>query len=112
MLLSVPAGGDVYMIKRVIMDTRDNDAKTILRNCLSELREEVKSSSLIRCFRRGTEPHPNWLTDMFGLAITGGQCRSEQEFRNLFDAVGLTLLRVVATRSLNFILEGVRRTTA
>jgi hypothetical protein len=110
MLRSVPAGGDVYIIKRVIMDRRDNDAKTILCNCLSELGEGRKILVIDPMLPAGTEPHPNWLTDMFGLAITGGQCRSEQEFRSLFDAAGLTLARVVATRSPNFILEGVRMT--
>jgi hypothetical protein len=110
MLHSVPAGGDVYMIKRVIMDRRDNDAKTIMCNCLSGLSEGGKILVVDPMLPAGTEPHPNWLTDMFGLAITGGQCRSEQEFRGLFGAVGLTLARVVATRSPNFILEGVRTT--
>jgi len=112
MLRSVPAGGDVYMIKRVIMDRHDKDAHTILRNCLSELGEGGKILVVDPMLPADTEPHPNWLTDMFGLAITGGQCRSEQEFRNLFDAIGLTLARVAATRSPNFILEGVRRMIA
>ena len=58
----------------------------------------------------GTEPHPNWLTHMISLIIAGGQCRTEAEFRDLFDAVGLTLTRVVATRSTNFVLEGMRAT--
>jgi O-methyltransferase domain len=109
MLHSVPAGGDAYMIKRVIMDNRDGDAKAILSNCLSQMNAGGKIVVIDPMLPSGAEPHPNWLTDMFGLAITGGQCRSEAEFRNLFDAVGLTLTRVVATRSPNFILEGVRR---
>ena len=108
MLFSVPAGGDAYMIKRVIMDRCDGDAKTILSNCLSKMNVGGKIVVIDPMLPDGAEPHPNWLTDMFGLAITGGQCRSEAEFRNLFDAVGLTLTRVVATRSPNFILEGVR----
>ncbi|HME24587.1 MAG TPA: hypothetical protein VKI44_25190 [Acetobacteraceae bacterium] len=47
---------------------------------------------------------------MISLIIAGGQCRTEAEFRDLFDAVGLTLTRVVATRSTNFVLEGMRAT--
>jgi hypothetical protein len=112
MLHSVPAGGDAYMIKRVLMDRRDDDAKTILRNCLSAFGEGGKILVIDPMLPAGTEPHPNWLTDMFGLAITGGQCRSEQEFRDLFDTVGLTLARVVPTRSPNFILEGVSSAAA
>ena len=102
-----PTGGDAYMIKRVIMDRCDGDAKTILSNCLSKMNPGGKIVVIDPMLPDGAEPHPNWLTDMFGLAITGGQCRSEADFRNLFDAVGLTLTRVIATRSPNFILEGV-----
>jgi O-methyltransferase domain len=108
MLLSVPAGGDAYMIKRVMMDRRDDDARTILDNCLSNMNAGGKILVIDPMLPDSTEPHPNWLADIFGLAITGGQCRSEAEFRDLFDAVGLKLRRVVATRSPNFILEGVR----
>jgi len=107
MLFSVPAGGDAYVIKRVIMDRCDGDAKTILTNCLSKMNVGGKIVVIDPMLPDGTEPHPNWLADMFGLVITGGQCRSEAEFRNLFAAVGLTLTRVVASRSPNFILEGV-----
>jgi hypothetical protein len=108
MLHSVPAGGDAYMIKRVIMDMRDEEAKTILRNCVSEMNAGGKILVIDPLLPAGTEPHPNWLMDMFGLTITGGRCRSEPEFRILFDAVGLALTRIVATPSPHFILEGVR----
>jgi hypothetical protein len=110
MLKSVPPGGDAYVIKRVMMDRLDDDAGTILRNCLSAMNVEGKILVVDPMLPAHSEPHPNWLTDMISLTITGGRCRTEAEFRNLFDAVGLTLARVVATRSPNFILEGVRTT--
>jgi hypothetical protein len=112
MLHSVPAGGDAYIIKRVFMDRRDNDVQSILCNCLAEMAEGGKILVIDPMLPSAVEPHPNWLVDIFGLAITGGQCRSEQEFRTLFDLVGLTLARVVPTRSPNFLLEGVRRVIA
>jgi hypothetical protein len=42
------------------------------------------------------------------LVLTGGRCRTEVEFRDLFSASGLALTRVIATRSPNFVVEGVR----
>jgi O-methyltransferase len=108
MLDSVPAGGDAYMIKKVIMDRRDSEAVIILRNCISKMNVGGKILVIDFMLPAGTEPHPNWLADMFMLIITGGRCRSEPEFRILFDAVGLALTRVVATNSPNYILEGVR----
>jgi hypothetical protein len=54
----------------------------------------------------GTDPHPNWLTDIFMMVAQGGRCRTEADFRNLFNAAGLRMTQVIATRSPNFILEG------
>ena len=93
----------------MIMDKLDDEAETVLRNCLSAMNGAGKILVIDPMLPSGIEPHPNWLTDMISLTITGGQCRTEAEFRKLFDAVGLTLTRVIATQSPNFILEGLRR---
>jgi hypothetical protein len=109
MLDAVPVGGDVYMIKRVMMDRLDGEAKIILSNCLSRMNAGGRILVVDPMLPAGSEPHPNWLVDMICLTISGGRCRTEAEFRNLFEDVGLTLARVVRTRSPNFILEVVRR---
>jgi hypothetical protein len=57
----------------------------------------------------GSEPHPNRLMDRIMLTIVDGWCTTEAEFQNLFNEVGLSLARVVATRSPNFLVEEVRR---
>jgi hypothetical protein len=54
----------------------------------------------------GTEPHYNRLTDILMLVVPGGRCRSEAEFRELFDAAGLSVTQVIGTGRSNFILEG------
>jgi hypothetical protein len=107
MLRSVPAGGDVYMIKRVMMDKPDRDAETVLRNCLAAMNAGGKILVIDPMLPAGAEPHPNWLMDIIMLTVLKGRCRSEGDFRNLFHAVGLTLARVVATGSPNFLLEAV-----
>jgi O-methyltransferase domain len=106
MLRSVPAGGDAYMIKRVMMDKIDRDAETILRNCLSVMNGAAKILVVDPMLPAGTDPHPNWLTDIFMMVTQGGRCRTEADFRNLFNAAGLRMTQVIATRSPNFILEG------
>ena len=105
---SVPAGGDAYIVKRVMMDRSDGEAEAILGNCLSVMNAAGKILVIDPMLPAGNEPHPNWLADMISLTITRGRCRTEAEFRDLFDAVGLTLTRVIATRSPNFILEAAR----
>jgi hypothetical protein len=43
------------------------------------------------------------------LVLTGGRCRTEAQFRELFNAAGLAVTRVIATRSPNFLIEGARK---
>ena len=107
MLQSVPAGGDAYVIKRVMMDKTDADAVIVLRNCLTAMNAAGRILVVDPMLPANAEPHPNWLTDMLMLVMTRGRCRAEAEFRHLFDAAGLTLARIIATRSPNFILESI-----
>jgi O-methyltransferase domain len=107
MLQSVPAGGDAYVIKRVMMDKTDADAVIVLRNCLTAMNAAGRILVVDPMLPANAEPHPNWLTDMLMLVMTRGRCRTEAEFRHLFDAAGLTLARIIATRSPNFILESI-----
>ena len=108
MLQSVPAGGDAYLIKRVMMDKTDADAITVLRNCVAAMNTAGRILVIDPMLPRDAEPHLNWFTDMLMLVVTRGRCRTEAEFRDLFNAAGLTLERVIPTRSSNFILEGAR----
>jgi hypothetical protein len=108
MLQSVPAGGDAYLIKRVMMDKTDDEAITVLRNCIAAMNTAGRILVIDPMLPRDAEPHLNWFTDMLMLVVTRGRCRTEAEFRDLFNAAGVTLERVIPTRSSNFILEGVR----
>lgn len=91
-----------------MMDKSDGDAETVLRNCLSTMDAAGRILVIDPMLPAGNQPHPNWLTDIMMLILQGGRCRREADFRVLFETVGLTLARVVPTRSPNFILEGVR----
>jgi hypothetical protein len=108
MLQSIPAGGDAYVIKRVIMDKTDDEAIAILRNCIAAMNTAGRILIIDPMLPGTAEPHLNWVTDMLMLAVTRGRCRTEVEYQDLFNAVGLTLERIVPTRSSNFILEGVQ----
>jgi O-methyltransferase domain len=107
MLQSVPPGGDAYLIKRVMMDKTDADAVIVLRNCLTAMNAAGRILVVDPMLPANAEPHPNWLTDMLMLVLTRGRCRTEAEFRHLFEAAGLTLARIIVTRSPNFILESI-----
>jgi tRNA A58 N-methylase Trm61 len=106
MLVSVPAGGDVYLIKRVLMDSSDQEAVAVLKNCRAAMKPEGRVLIVDPMLPSGNAPHPNWLMDIHSLVVHGGMCRTEAQFSSLFESAGFALSQVVATRSPNFITEG------
>ena len=66
-LEAVPTGGDIYMIKRVMMGFSDDDARTILRNCRAAMRADSRVIVIDPMLPNGTEPHYNRLTDLLML---------------------------------------------
>lgn len=105
-LEAVPEGADIYVLKRVIMSFSDEDSLTILRNCRAAMRGDSRIVVIDPMIPDGTEPHYNRLTDLLMLVVAGGRCRPQHEFQKLFDAARLSLTRVLATGTSNFILEG------
>jgi hypothetical protein len=108
MFKSVPAGGDAYIIKRVIMDLTDEEVGSVLGNCIAAMKPGGKVLVVDPMLPDGTAPHPNRLVDLHMMNVTGGRCRTEGQFRRIFEQCGLSLTRAIATSSPNFILEGIR----
>jgi hypothetical protein len=107
---AVPAGGDAYMIKLVIHDWDDQRARQILRNCRSVMRAQAKLLVVDYVIGGQDEPDIGKFVDLEMLVLTsGGRERPEAEFRHLYDESGFELLRVVPTRSLRCVIEGMRR---
>jgi ubiquinone/menaquinone biosynthesis C-methylase UbiE len=99
LMQSVPAGADVYMIKHVLHGRRDPEAITILKNCRpvippngSLLIIEFILPPLVSHADPQLEGH--LMSDLNMLAVTGGQERSEREWRKLLEAAGFTLTGV------------------
>lgn len=108
MLQGVPAGADVYLIKRVLMDWADEQAITILRNCAKVLPVGGKVLAIEMVLPPAGEPSAATGFDILMLLNTGGRSRTQAEFSDLFRAAGLRLARAITTPSPNTVLEGVR----
>jgi hypothetical protein len=107
MLESVPAGADLYMIKRVLMIWGDDDALRVLKNCAARLSPTAKVFVIEMVMAPLGEPSPATTFDILMLlANRGGRIRTEAEFRELFARAGLKLDRLIPTRSPNVLLEG------
>jgi SAM-dependent methyltransferase len=107
MLEALPAGADLYMIKRVLMICGDAEAVKVLKNCAAHLRPGGKVLVVEMVMPPVGEPGPATTFDILMLlANKGGRIRTECEFRELFAEAGLKLDRVIPTRSPNVLLEG------
>jgi hypothetical protein len=106
MFEEVPAGGDAYVLSRVIHDWNDDHSVTVLANCHRVMTSRSKLLLAEEVLPPGDQPSYGKLTDLNMLVSPGGQGRTEDEYRALYGAAGFTLTRVIPTRSRISIIEG------
>ena len=104
-LTAVPPGGDVYILKRILVDRDDAQAHTLLANCRAVMGPQGRvvvadpdlTSLYGACF------------DMLMLGVfgSGSRIRTEAELRDLFGHAGFTLTQTLATPSTLRLVEGV-----
>jgi hypothetical protein len=110
MLQSVAEGGDVYVLKRVLMDWSDEDAARALRNCREAMVERGKLLVIEPILPDGNEPGIGKVLDLTMLVLQGGgRVRTPGEHRALFEAAGLELTGILPTPSPLRLMEGTRR---
>jgi len=87
----------------------DDWAEAQCRAILDNVRKAMKPTSRLLIVEmvlpEGDAPHPGKMIDLLMLVTTGGQERSESEYRQLLDSSGFQLTRVVPTRSAVSIVE-------
>ena len=104
---SVPAGGDVYLLKKVIHDWDDEEARSILSRCRAAIPDSGLLLLIELVIPLGNEPSFGKLLDLHMLVSPGGRERTEAEYRELLASAGFTLGRVIPTASLVSIVEAV-----
>ncbi|SOD63848.1 Dimerisation domain-containing protein [Streptomyces zhaozhouensis] len=89
---SVPAHGDVYILKSVLHNWNDEQCLRILRNVREALKEDGVLLIMDAVFPEQAQPEAigNYLTDLNMLVNLGGQERTAEEFRALCAQAGLT----------------------
>ncbi len=107
---TVPLGGEIYMLKRILHDWDDDEAIAILRNCTNALGVDSRLLAIDAVIKPGNTPDPNKNMDVGIMALTHGRERTEQEFATLFQNAGLKLTRIIPTElpSTLSIVEGQR----
>lgn len=103
---SVPAGGDVYVLRWILHDWSDEQAVEILARCKAAMRE---GGVIVLVERVLASAHDGdaALLDLTMLVLTGGRERSEPEYAALFARAGLVLAAVRPTAAGLRILEAI-----
>ena len=103
MFEAVPAGGDLYVLSRVIHNWDDARAAAILGNCRRAMAGRARLLLVERVLPDRIEPtsavQPQVLSDLNMMVRTGGRERAGGEFGALLVAAGLRLERVVPTEA-------------
>ncbi len=107
MFAAVPPGADAYLMKRIIHDWSDEKAGQILSACRAAVNPGGKLLVIDAVVPEGPEYSTTKFLDMMMMVFSGGKERTAAEFRQLFDANGWTLERIIPTTSPMCIVEGV-----
>lgn len=94
---SIPAGGDTYLLCRILHDWDDERAARILRNVAEVLPKNGRVIVAEAVVPEGDAPHPAKFMDITMLAMHEGKERSEAEFAALLASAGLRHLQTVTT---------------
>ena len=107
--VSVPPGADAYLMRHIIHDWDDDKSITILRNCRRAMGQGGKLLIVEGVVPPGNEPSVSKFFDLAMMALPGGMERTEEEYRQLVEAAGFQLTRIVPTRTWVSVLEGEAR---
>jgi SAM-dependent methyltransferase len=111
---SLPAGGDLYILSRILMDYDDDASVRLLRNCHRAMAPDgrVLIVQLLMPERVGGATRGQLfeaaVSDLNMLVLTGGRERTEGEYRALLGRAGFRLSRVLQSRALVSLIEGER----
>lgn len=106
MFQSIPAGGDVYILKQILHDWNDDEVIQILRNCRQAISAHGKLLHIGEVLKPSNEPDfGKWLDLNMLIQLTGRE-RTKTEFRELYAVAGFKLTRVIPTEGPT-IVEGV-----
>jgi O-methyltransferase domain len=110
----VPAGGDLYLLSRVLMDCDDEQAMRLLRNCHQAMAPDARVLIVQQVVPAVGSDAPREslldaaMSDLNMLVLTGGRERNEAEYRDLLEQAGFALTRIIPTQALVSLIEGVR----
>lgn len=104
---SLPASGDLYLLKSVLHNWNDEQCITILQHCRRAMTNEGRLLVVERVIPPGNELAEAKLFDINMMVVVGGQERTATDFQTLLQAAGFRLTRIIPTASPLSLIEGV-----
>jgi hypothetical protein len=95
----VPAGGDLYLLKRILHDKSDDESLSVLRSCRRAMSDSAKLLVIDPVIPPGSGPHPHVLSDILMMTVWEGRERTEEELGQLLADADFKLNGVTATPS-------------
>src|SRR5438445_898152 len=112
---SVPRGGNAYLLRWILHDWADNDAARIIAVCAEATPPNGRLLVIERLmperFRATSDDLRLVMADLHMMVVLGGRERTEAEFRILFAAAGLKLIRKAPLLTGTWVLESVKSST-
>ena len=105
---SVPAGGDVYLLKHILHDWNDDECVTILGHVREAAAPGARIVVVEMLVTDGGPPSPAPLLDLNMLVMLTGKERTARQFADLFAKAGLTPAGVTPTHSPFAVIEARR----
>jgi ubiquinone/menaquinone biosynthesis C-methylase UbiE len=104
---AVPPGADAYLMRHIIHDWDDEKSLAILRHCRRAMGQSGKLLVIEGVVPPGNEPSISKFFDLAMMVLPGGMERTEEEYRQLFEAAGFRLTRIVPTKTWVSVIEAV-----
>ncbi|MFG2606516.1 methyltransferase [Streptomyces sp. NPDC048514] len=104
---SVPAGGDVYLLKHVLASWPDEECVRILRTCRAAMPAHARLLAVNAMIPAGNDPHPGKTIDMLMMTVLNGKGRTRAEYEALLTEAGFTVTRVLEPSPHASVMEAV-----
>jgi hypothetical protein len=104
---SVPAGGDLYLLKQILHDWSDEDALKILKCVRAAMLKGSRLAVLERLIPETYMPHHAYNYDLFMLIWSTGRERRLTEYRQMLEATGFAFDGVTENTNGVSVLEAV-----
>ena len=104
---AVPADADLYVLKFILVDWKDEEALRLLQNCRKAISHDGKLLVIEMTIPDDNRPSAAQLFDLNMFVMTGGQERTVSEYGTLLANAGFRLTRIIPTGSPFHVLEAV-----